>query len=240
MSTIEEVLMELHRLADPEVVTFKAKKYNVTADHSLGVYQKDLNAIAKVIGKNNDLALALYDTGIYEARILCSKLYQSKDLTEAQMECWVADFENWEICDAFCMKFFCGSPWVDEKLLAWTERAETFVKRAGFVMMATYSSTYKKAGNEAFEAFLPIIEREAHDERIYVKKAVNWALREIGKRNIDLYQSANTFAERLEKRKEKSAKWIAKDALREFRKPNLAIRGYPRGQYERMRLNSES
>lgn len=147
MSTIEEVLMELHRLADPEVVTFKAKKYNVTADHSLGVYQKDLNAIAKVIGKNNDLALALYDTGIYEARILCSKLYQSKDLTEAQMECWVADFENWEICDAFCMKFFCGSPWVDEKLLAWTERAETFVKRAGFVMMATYSSTYKKAGN---------------------------------------------------------------------------------------------
>lgn len=232
MNSLADILEQLYALADTAVVERKAQKYNITAEHSLGIYQKDLKALAGKIGKNNDLALALYDTGIYEARLLCAKLYRSKDLTEVLMEQWVADFENWEICDSFSMRFFTSGPFADQKIMEWTQREATFVKRAGFVMMAAYSSTYKKVGNARFESFLPIIERESGDNRVYVKKAVNWALREIGKRNIDLHQQAKAFAKRLEKSTMPSARWIAKDALREFRREDLAIRGYPRGRYQ--------
>jgi 3-methyladenine DNA glycosylase AlkD len=151
------------------------------------------------------------------------------------MEQWASDFENWEVCDSFSMRFFTAGPWVDQKIQEWTQREATFVKRAGFVMMAAYSSTYKKAENVIFESFFPIIEREAGDDRIYVKKAVNWALREIGKRNIHLHQQATAFAERLEESALPAARWIAKDALREFRRENLAIRGYPRDRYQSSR-----
>lgn len=238
MMTLEEVLEALYALGNPEVADRKAKKFGISkSEKTLGLYQKDLNAIAKKIGKNSALGLALFETGIYEARILCSKIYYPKDLTEDLMDAWVLTFDNWEICDSFSMQFFTSSPFVDHKILEWTQREETFVKRAGFVMIASYGSVFKKASNQEILDFIPIIEAAANDPRLYVKKAVNWALRSIGKRNIDLHKLATQCAEGLLERPEASAQWIAKDALREFRKPGLSLRGFPRPTYQRGKIN---
>lgn len=233
--SLPEVLGILHDMADPEKVKTKQVKFGITANHSLGVYQKDLNTLAKTIGRdknnNNDLAVALFDSGIYEARLLCSKIYDPAALTEQLMEEWVVTFESWEICDSFCMGFFAKSAHARTKAFQWSEDAAEFVKRAGFALMAGYSFADKQAGNEIFQQFLHVIEREATDERLYVKKAVNWALRNIGKRNIDLRTSALATANRILQLESTSAQWIARDALRELQKPSTKILDYPRAVY---------
>ena len=160
-------------------------------------YFSDLKEISKNIGANNALALELFDSGIYEARILCSKIYDPELITEEQMDNWVATFENWEICDSFCMGFFAKSKFAIPKAIEWSNSEDEFIKRAGFVIMACYGFADKYASNEVFEQFFPMIEREAKDHRVYVKKAVNWALRNIGKRNIDLNTSAILMAEKI-------------------------------------------
>jgi len=233
MQNAAEVIARLKSIGDPDNVAFKAKKFGIHADQALGVFLKDLNAVAKELGKNNALALELFETGYQEARILCSKIYRPQDITSELMEYWVSTFDNWEICDSFSMRFFASSPFAMEKLLDWTQREAEFEKRAGFVIMAAYSSAHKKAANEVFEDFFPIIKREAHDPRIYVKKAVNWALRSIGKRNIDLHQASILVGRDLLSRPEASAQWIAKDALRELEGPKPNILGYPRAIYRR-------
>ena len=235
--SLKAVLDRLRELADPSIIKQKEEKFGVQTKGALGVYMKDLNAIAKEIGKDNKLAIELFNCGVYEGKLLCSKIFRPAELTEELMEEWVQHFDNWEICDSFSMKFFTSSAFVDQKIEEWTRRSATFEKRSGFVMIAAYSSVFKKAENEVFEAFYPIIEREAHDNRLYVKKAVNWALRSIGKRNIDLNKSAIGLAKKLLNRPEASAKWIAKDALKELEKSGLSIGGYPRNQYQRMKKN---
>ena len=177
--------------------------------------------IAKEIGKNNELALQLFDSGIYEGRLLCSKIFKPKDITEPLMEKWVKTFENREICDSFCMGLFAKSRFAVPKILEWTKRKPEFEKRAGFAIMAAYCMADKKSDNELFEQFFPIIKREANDERLYVKKAVNWALRNIGKRNSDLNEIAIDVANEILNFESKSAKWIAKDALKELQKDGV-------------------
>lgn len=228
---LDEVIRRLKSLADPEKITFKQQKYGITANNSLGIYQKDLKQLAKEIGKDDDLALALYDTGIYEARLLTSRLYNPKKITRRQMNKWAADFENWEICDSFSMGFFTNSPFAIEKALQWSEHQKEFVKRAGFVIMAAYGFADKQAGNDTFTQFFPLLEREAHDDRVYVKKAVNWALRSIGKRNVDLKRQAIELAHRIAQQGSKPALWIAKDALRELQKPGVKVQDHPRSIY---------
>lgn len=218
-------------MADPEKVRTKQIKFGITANHALGVYQKDLHALAKTIGRNNDLAVALFDSGIYEARLLCSKIYDPAALTERLMEEWVVTFENWEICDSFCMGFFAKSEHAQSKAFQWSESPAKFVKRASFTLMAAYGFADKQAGNEIFQQFLCVIEREATDERLYVKKAVNWALRNIGKRNIDLRTSAIAMANRILQLDHKSAQWVARNALQELQNPRTKMRDYPRGTY---------
>ena len=235
--TYDEAMERLHQLADPEKVAFKEKKFGVVAHNSIGIYHKDLKALAKEIGPDRDLALQLFDSGLYEGRLLCSKIFPPKKLTEKLMEKWTATFENWEICDSFCMGIYARSPLAIPKAMAWTERAAEFEKRAGFVIMAAYCMTDKKADNAVFESFFPLIIREAKDERIYVKKAVNWALRNIGKRNIDLHRRASEVAKEILSIDEKTATWIAKDALRELEKKGLNVMGYPRSIYQRTVLN---
>ncbi len=229
--TYNDVLELLYKKQDPEKVFFKEKKFGVISKNSLGIYHKDLREIAKEIGKNNQLAIQLFDSGIYEARLLCSKIFNPKDLNETLMEKWVQSFENWEICDSFCMALFAKSKFALEKILEWTTREPEFEKRAGFATMAAYCMADKKSENVLFEQFLPIIKREAKDERLYVKKAVNWALRSIGKRNIDLKKQAIKTANEILKLNSKSAKWIAKDALKELQKEKLRLSNYPRNQY---------
>jgi len=228
---IEDIIARLHTLANPEKIKLKEKKFGIYANNSLGIYHQDLKALAKEIGRDNDLALALFDSGIYEARILCSKIYNPADITEQQMESWVTTFENWEICDSFCMGFFVKSNHALKKATEWSASPDEYIKRAGFVIMAAYGFAHKKADNAVFESFFPIIEREAHDERIYVKKAVNWALRNIGKRNKDLHKQSLDVASRLLLIDSKSAKWIAKNAICELEKPKVNVLDYPREIY---------
>jgi 3-methyladenine DNA glycosylase AlkD len=229
--TLDETISKLHELANPEKVLFKEKKFGIIATNSLGIYHKDLKILAKEIGKDNMLAVQLFDSGIYEARLLCSKIFNPKDITEELLEKWVQTFENWEICDSFCMAIFAKSQFALAKILEWTSRKPEFEKRAGFAIMAAYCMADKKVGNEIFEQFFPIIIREADDERIYVKKAINWALRNIGKRNVDLKESAIKTAHKILQKESKVAKWIALDALRELQKENARTSDYPRTIY---------
>ena len=228
---LQQVLRRLKILADPEKIRIKEKKFGINAKNSLGIYHKELKVLAKEIGQDNKLAVELYDTGIYEARILCSKIYDPECISEAQMDRWVANFENWEICDSFCMGFFAKSYHALSKAREWTEAESEFVKRAGFVIIAAYGFADKKSGNEVFEQFFQPIEREADDDRLYVKKAVNWALRNIGKRNIDLQRRAVEVANHILAIDSNSAKWIAKNALSELKKSDVNILDYPRHIY---------
>ncbi len=229
--TFEEIISKLHKLGESDKIVLKEKKFGIISNNSLGIYHKDLKEIAKEIGRDNELANRLFDSGIYEARILCSKIFNPKDLTEILMEKWVKTFENWEICDSFCMGLFAKSELAVLKALEWSLRTREFEKRAGFVIIAAYCMADKKANNKVFEQFLPIIKREANDDRIYVKKAVNWALRNIGKRNTDLNEKAIETANEILKLESKSAKWIAKDAIRELESKNVNILDYPREIY---------
>lgn len=230
--TYNEIIECLYDLKDAEKVIFKEQKFGIKSNNSLGIYHKELKMIAKEIGKDNELALQLFDSGIYEGRLLCSKMFKPKDVTEPLMEKWVKTFENWEICDSFSMGLFSKSRFALTKIVAWTERKQEFEKRAGFATMAAYCMADKKSENELFEQFFPIIKREANDERLYVKKAVNWALRNIGKRNIDLNDMAIEVANEILNFESKSAKWIAKDALKELQKDGVRMSNYPREKYK--------
>ncbi len=226
-----EIIKCLYDLQDAEKATFKEKKFGIRSNNALGVYHKDLKIIAKDIGQDNELVIQLFDSGIYEGRLLCSKMFKPKDVTEPLMEKWVKTFENWEICDSFSMGLFSKSNFALTKILEWTERKPEFEKRAGFTIMASYCMADKKSENELFESFFSIIKREANDDRLYVKKAVNWALRNIGKRNTDLNRKAIEVANDLLNFESKSAKWIAKNALTELQKETLRMSDYPRAEY---------
>lgn len=228
---LQETLDRLMSISDPEIVVTKQRRFGIVANQAWGVYQKDLDVLAKEIGQDNQLAFELFETGIYEAKLLCSKICDPASVSSAQMNQWVATFDNWEICDSFCMGCFTKTRDALTDAFAWTERPEEYVKRAGFVIMAAYGFADKTASNSLFEQFLPIIEREARDERIYVKKAVNWALRNIGKRNCDLHKSAQAVAYLLLASDSKSAKWIARKALNELEKADVHMLNYPRITY---------
>ena len=229
--TLHRVIDKLHLLADPEKAAFKQAKYNIVTHNALGIYMKDLNILAGEIGKNTDLAIALFDTGLYDARILCSKLMEPKDVTEQMMEHWTPTFENWEICDSFSMGLYSKSNHAKNKIVEWSKRKSEFEKRAAFATMASYCMADKKAGNEVYEAFFSLLVREATDDRIYVKKAVNWALRSIGKRNVDLNKRAIEVAYKISEIDNKAAQWIAKDAIKELTGEHLNVLDYPRTIY---------
>ena len=231
--TYTEIIECLYDLQDAEKVIFKEKKFGIISNNSLGIYHKELKMIAKEIGQDNELALQLFDSGIYEGRLLCSKMFNPKEVTEPLMEKWVKTFENWQICDSFCMGLFAKSEFALAKILEWTKRKREFEKRAGFATLAAYCMADKTSENELFEQFFPIIKREANDERLYVKKAINWSLRNIGKRNIDLKEMAIDIANEILNFESKPAKWIAKDALKELQKEGVRMSNYPRGIYKK-------
>ncbi len=229
--TAEQIIDLLKKEANPEKVLFKEAKFGVVSNNALGIYHKDLKEIAKRIPKDDDLAIQLFDSGIYEARLLCSKIFNPQNLTEELMDKWTSTFENWEICDSFCMGLFAKSAYAVSKAKEWTKRKREFEKRAGFTIIAAFCMADKTSGNEVFEQFFPIIKRECTDERIYVKKAVNWALRNIGKRNIDLKSKAILVANEMSSIHSKAAKWIAHDAIKELTRDNVRISDYPRSLY---------
>ncbi len=191
-------------------------RFGINADHAFGISMADLRPFAKQYAKQHALALELWATGWHEARLLAALIDDPKQVTETQMEAWAADFDSWDVVDQCCNKLFDKTPFAYDKALAWTSRPETFVKRAGFVLMATMAVHDKKAPDDTFAAFLPIIEREATDDRNFVKKAVNWSLRQIGKRSLPLNMAAIESAKHIQQLDSKAARWIAADALREL------------------------
>ena len=231
MTDVKQVVAQLRALADPEKIEIKARRFGIRTENSLGVYHQDLKLIAKDIGRDNELALALFESGIYEARLLCSKIYDPACITKKQMKQWVKVFDNWEICDSFCMGFFAKSQHALPMAYEWSEHRSEFIKRAGFVIMAAYGFADKLADNQVFEGFFPAIEREADDNRVYVKKAVNWALRNVGKRNVDLREKALKLAYRILEQDTKSAVWIAKNAIKELEAAKPKGLEYPRSIY---------
>ena len=231
--TYNQIIQRLHELGDPDKVIFKEKKFGIVSKNSLGIYHKDLRILAKEIGFDRQLAAALFDSGIYEGRLLCSKIMRPRDVTGFQMEQWVKTFENWGICDSFCMGLFAKGSLAVSKIQEWSSRESEFEKRASFATMAAYCMADKHAENIVFESFFDIIKREAEDERLYVKKAVNWALRSIGKRNADLNKKAIIVANEILGFENKSAKWIANDALKELQKEGIRMSDYPRIKYRK-------
>ncbi|MFD0748715.1 DNA alkylation repair protein [Mucilaginibacter calamicampi] len=192
-------------------------RFGIENSKALGVKVPALRKLAKEIKKDHQLAQQLWETEIHEARLLATMIADPKQVTEKQFDKWVLDFETWDVCDQACGNLFDQTPFAIEKALDYSAREEEFVKRAGFVLMAELAVHDKKADDLVFIQFFPIIEREAWDERNFVKKAVNWALRQIGKRNNTLKPLAIATAERILQQNSKPAKWIANDALRELR-----------------------
>ena len=191
-------------------------RFGITPKKAYGVRIPDLRAFSKEIGKDHELAVKLWKSDTRETRILACMIEDPEMVAEEQMEKWVKDFDYWELCDQCCMNLFEKMPVAYQKAMEWSFRDEEFVKRAGFALMARLAVSDKKAEDAKFEEFFPHIVRESVDERNYVKKAVNWALRQIGKRNISLNKKSIEISRKIHSIDSKSAKWIASDALREL------------------------
>ncbi len=191
-------------------------RYGINTKKAYGMSMPELRKMGKEFGKNHYLALKLWETQIHEAQILGSLIDDDALVTEEQMERWVADFDSWDVCDQVCGNLFYKSPFAKSKIYEWCNRKEEFVKRAGFVLIAEMAVKDKKADNEFFTNFFPLIIDGALDHRNFVKKAVNWALRQIGKRNEFLRVKAIETAEKIKSLDSKSARWIANDAIREL------------------------
>jgi len=191
-------------------------RYGMATKKRLGVPVPDMRAIAKQIGKDHNLALTLWETGVAEARIVAAMVDDPKQVTEEQMELWVRDIDSWDICDQVCMNLFEKTPLAWKKILDWSEREEEFVKRAAFALAACLAWHDKTVEDEAFVKLLLVVRRGAKDERNFVKKAVNWALRNIGKRNRDLNKAAIETTKEVLRMDSSSARWVASDAIREL------------------------
>ena len=210
-----EILDVLKNLGDPRNVEGMAR-FGIKPAVALGVPKPALRRLAKDLGQDHDLAQHLWASGIHEARILASMIDDPTKVTGAQMGSWANDFDNWDICDQCCTNLFWRTAFAYEKAEEWSANGKEFVKRAGFVLMASLAIHDKRASDRKFERFLTSIDREAADDRNFVRKAVNWALRQIGKRNASLRQKAVQVALELQQAEPKSARWIGSDALREL------------------------
>jgi 3-methyladenine DNA glycosylase AlkD len=211
----EDILRKLKSLANPEAVAGMAR-FGINPQNTLGVSVPALRKLAREIGRDHGLAQQLWASGVHEARILASMIDDPRLVSEAQMEAWAADFDSWDVCDQCCGNLFDKTEFAYRKALEWAARDEEFVKRAGFALMAWLAFHDKPAPDESFLDFLPVIKRESVDVRNYVKKAVNWALRHIGKRNAALNIMAIQAAKEIQAAGSKPGRWIAADAVREL------------------------
>ena len=215
MASAKDVLDKLQSKAKPEQLAGMAK-YGIRVEGRLGVSVPDMRRLAKELGRDHKLALELWRTGIAEARIVAGMVGDPAKLTEEQMEEWVKGIDSWDVCDQVCMNLFEKNQLAWKKIIDWSEMEEEFVKRTAFSLIACLAWHDKKASDEKFVELLPIVIREATDERNFVKKAVNWALRNIGKRNPNLNEAAVNAAKRIQRLDSKAARWIAADAIREL------------------------
>jgi 3-methyladenine DNA glycosylase AlkD len=224
--TSRQIVAKLKSLKNKRNIDGMAR-FGIKGKNILGIAKPTLDKMAREIGKNHSLALSLWDSKIHEARLLAALIDQPEEVSSSQMDSWVKDFDSWDICDSCCCHLFDRTKLAYRKALQWSRRKREYEKRAGFVLMAGLAVHDKKTGDEIFLSFLPVIRREAGDKRNFVKKAVNWALRQIGKRNQRLKKAAIREAVRILKMNNSSARWIASDALRELSNRKTPIRTLP-------------
>lgn len=211
-----EIIKELESLRSKKNIE-EMQRFGITSKSKIfGILKPELRKIAKRIGKNQELAIKLWETEIHEARILASIIAEPEKFTEDLMDKWVSEIDNWDLCDQCVMNLFWRTKHAYKKAREWSQSNHEFIKRAGFSLIAKLAMSDKKASNEKFEQFFPIIKREATDNRNYVKKAISWALRQIGKRNLELNEKAIEIAKEIQRLNSKSAKWIAQDVIREL------------------------
>jgi 3-methyladenine DNA glycosylase AlkD len=221
--TVARALAELRKHGEQRNVEGMAR-FGIRAEKIYGVSKPKMDAIAKAIGKNHDLGLGLWETGIHDAKLLGMLICDPERVTSSQMEGWVREFDNWDVCDGTCCHLFVDASPAWEKAFAWSSRKKEFEKRAGFAMAAYLAIHDKTTKDDAYRKFLRAIEREAWDERNFVRKAVNWALRNIGKRNRRLNRDAIVTAERIRRKGTRAGRWIATDALRELKSEAVQTR----------------
>lgn len=221
--TSEQVIMRLRHQACPRKVAGMAR-FGIQAQQALGVSMPILRQMAREIKRNHALALELWASGIHEARILASLVAEPDKMTRSQAEQWVGDMDSWDVCDQCCGNLFDKTSYAWNLPIEWAAQPAEFVRRAGFVMMAVLAVHDKQASDERFDPFFPLIREGARDERNFVKKAVNWALRQMGKRSVALNRQAQLEARALQAINTPAARWIAADALRELTSAVVQVR----------------
>lgn len=219
----DEVIEQLRSMGNPKNVEGMAR-FGIKHEKNFGVNVTTLRKFAKTIGTNHELAVKLWNSKIRDARMVAACIEDPKTVPEEQVDKWVKDLDSWDICDHCCGHFFDRTPFAYKKIREWTKSSELFVKRAGFSLIAWLAVHDKKKPDKEFEDLLQIIKREATDERNYIKKSVNWALRQIGKRNWDMNKKTIAMAKEIQKIDSKSARWVATDALRELNTKNVKRR----------------
>lgn len=222
-----EIIKELKKLGSAKNVEGMAR-FGIIAKKIYGVCAPDLMTIARQAGKDHELAQELWQSGIYEARILAGMIDRPEWVTAKQMDSWTADFDSWAVCDSNCMRLFSKTKLAHRKVWQYSRSKKEYVRRTAFALIASLTVHDKRSPDEVFIKYLPLIKKYATDERNYVRKAVNWALRQIGKRNLALNKAAIACAEEIKNINSKSARWIAGDALRELQ-----------GEAVRKRLNNK-
>ena len=215
---VQSVLASLERLGDRRIREQMEPRFGIVARDAFGVRMNDMQQLAKRLGRNHALALALWETGNYEARIMVAYLAEPERVTPAQMDRWCRDFDNWAVCDTLCLHLFDRVPHAFRKVAPWSRGRGEFVKRAAFALLAALALHDKRADDEFFARCLPLAERAASDGRNFVKKGVSWALRAIGRRSPGLHTTSVELAQRLAASPEISARWVGRDVLRDLAK----------------------
>ena len=222
---VRTLLAELERLGSKKRRAEMATRYGIHTDKAFGTTMADMQKIARRTGRDHALAAALWETGVYEARMLAALVDAQEQVTAAQMDRWCAGFDNWALCDTHCMHLFDRTPHAFGKVERWARSRAEFVRRAAFALLASLALHDKNAANDRFARCLPLIEDAAADERNFVKKAVSWALRAVGERNAELNAASLAVAGRLADSTNAAARWVSRDALRQLKSPAVEIRG---------------
>ncbi len=220
----ENIIKKLKSMTNPRNIEGMAR-FGINTEKAFGIPMPEIRAMGKKIGKNHELALKLWDSGIHEVRILASLVAEPEKFTEKEMDLWVSGFNSWDVCDQCCLNLFDKVPFYGKKIKEYSKSKEEFVKRTAFAIIAC-AALHKKehSDDKEFLNYLPIIKKASADERNFVKKAVNWALRQIGKRSIYLNKEAIKTAKDIQNIDSKAARWIANDALRELESEKLKAR----------------
>lgn len=218
-----EIIKDLKKLKNSKSVEGMAR-FGINPESALGISMPTLRQKGKEIGRNHDLALELWESGIHEVRILSSIIDEPEKVTKSQMNAWVMDFNSWDLCDQCCMNLFRKTKFAREFPFIWAEKKSEFIKRAGFVMMAVNAVHNKKLSDKDIKEYFPLIIKHSSDQRNFVKKSVNWTLRQIGKRNLNLNKEAIIVCEQLMTEDSSVANWIASDALKELSSEKIISR----------------